>query len=370
MRILPDQIRIRQGRDDVWSLEVVLQPTSSVSFATVRLRLDPSMLALPVPNDQHNNNLSISVGFGVIAASIPIPLNSPSVRVSHDSREVEFGVHELTRRIGYLPTKIGKTILFEWFNRSSLPKKVEIVAEIKTPLGNTRVEKLVGYNVKESLIEFVAARKDTRFHFPWTTSALKFDTSLLYEYATRIQSLNPTTIRGVSGPHEVWFWRTASGAHYLRGQIQRLRANGERYRPTRIGLCPFDFESDERTRRTFLAEMQSQYDCGVDIRMVDQRSLENVVGNADIAIAVFGDTLGIMLHGIHGSRKASYGELALDQTRLTDLGYRFRDLYRTSWTWERYRTMRSIDFNNRTLLAIKQRRDAILSNASVRNLGG
>ena len=304
MRILPDHIRIYQVRENTWSLDIVWQPTSQITSASVRLMLDRSMIALPAQSQEYRAP-SLSIGLTGIAAGLP--LNETGIWVSENGRIVEFKLYELSLKpTKSLRSKIAKSVLFEWLDPSTLPKKIEIAIEIIKLLRSKQTLTLIGYNVKESLIEFAAARSNTRFHFPSGETAVRFEPSIIYERTPLLQSLETTTVWGVSGPHEVWFWRTKGGEQYLVEQIRKLKAKGPLYQPIRISLCPFDTETDAKTRRAFLIEMQVQHDCGIDVRMIDQKSLEDVIDNVDLAIAVFGDALGVMLHGIRGPVDEAY----------------------------------------------------------------
>jgi hypothetical protein len=361
MRILPGHIRIYQVRENTWSLDIVWQPTFQVTSASVRLMLDRSMIALPAQQQEYRGP-SLNIGLTGITAGLP--LNATGMSVSENGRIVEFKVFELfLKSAKSLRSKIAKSILFEWLDSSTLPKKIEIVIEITKRLKSKQTLTLVGYNVKESFIEFAAARSDTRFHFPSGETAVRFEPSVIYKHTPLLQSLETTTVWGVSGPHEVWFWRTKGGEQYLIEQIRKLKTKGPLFQPIRVSLCPFDTETAVRTRRAFLAEMQVQHECGVDVRMIDQKSLEAVIGNMDLAIAVFGDALGIMLHGIHGPVDEAYILLALDQTRLVELKEKFSELYNESVGWELYKRTKGIEFSNRAIQSIVSRRDRILNSA-------
>jgi hypothetical protein len=362
MRILPDQIRIYRVRESTWSLEVVWQPTSKITSASVRLLLDRSMIALPAQSQEYRGP---SLSIGLTGITTGLPLNETGTWVSENGKIVEFQLYEFSlKSTKSMRSKVAKSVLFEWLDPSTLPSRVEIVIEINKLLRSKQKLTLVGYNVKDSFIEFAAANPNTRFHFPSDEAAIRFEPSIIYEHTPLLQSLETTTVWGVSGPHEVWFWRTKRGEQYLVEQIRKLKVKGPLYQPIRVSLCPYDAETDAKTRRAFLAEMQVQHECGVHVKMIDQKSLQAILGNVDLAIAVFGDALGVMLHGIHSSTPdEAYILLALDQARLLELKERFIELYNQSLGWDRYKHVRSVNFSGRTIQTIVSRRDRILNSA-------
>jgi hypothetical protein len=359
MRILPSHTRINHVRGSTWSLEIVWQPTFSVTFNNVRVLLDRSMIALP---SQTQESRGSSIGIGLTGITAELPLNKTDLVVAESGKTIEFRLYEISMRSSAsMPTKEAKTLLFEWLDPTTLPKRIEIIIEINRVLRSTQTLTLVGYNLKESLIEFVAARSDTRFHFPSDEAVIPFEPSVIYEQTPLLQGLKMTTVWGVSGPHEVWFWRTEGGTRYLVEQIRKLKSKGWAYEPLRVSLCPYDSQVDAKTRRAFLAEMEVQHECGVNVRMTDQRSLEDIVGTSDLAIAVFGDAMGLMYHGFRGAIDEGYILVALDQARLHELRERFGDLYNASSEWERYKRNRAVRFSDRATQSIIARRKTILS---------
>ena len=356
MRILPNQTRIYEIQRGTWGLEIVWVPMFQIPFTTVRLQLDRSMIAKP----SQNQPLNMSLDFGIGGISAGIPLISPGLSVSESGRTVEFRVFEISKSIDSMPTKTARTILFEWLNPSGVPPQVELTIEVRKLFLAKQVHRLVGYNIKDRLIEFVGARADTRFHFPSDDSAIRFQPSQIYETIPFVQHLDNTTVWGVSGPHEVWFWRTVSGTQYLVDQLRRYRDKGSLYEPIRVSLCPYDAAVNARTRVAFLSEMEVQHQCGVKVMMTDQKSLEKIIGHSKLAIAVFGEALGIMYHDFQRGVDEGYILIALDRARLHELRERFSELYDASIGWERYRAVRGVTFTQQRAEAITVRRDAIL----------
>ena len=362
MRVLPSHTRIYHVRGSTWSLDIVWQPTFPLTFNRVRLMLDRSMIALP---SQSQESRGSSIGIGLTGITAELPINKTDLVVWENGKIVEFRLYEIsTRSSESRPTKAAKTILFEWVDPATLPKRIDIVIEVNRLLRSKQTLALVGYNIQDSLIEFVGARSDTRFHFPSDEAVVRFEPSVIYEQTPLLQGLKTTTVWGVSGPHEVWFWRTDGGTRYLVEQIRKLKSKGWLYEPIRVSLCPYDSQVDAKTRRAFLAEMEVQHGCGVNVRMTDQKSLEEIVGTSDLAIAVFGDALGLMYHGFHKAIDEGYVLVALDQARLHELRERFSDLYNASSEWERYKRTKSVTFSNRATQAIVSRRERILNLAS------
>ena len=340
-------IRLIPEKTSIWNqrissiLDLQFEANAPLSWSTVRVVLDKSMVPLP-PTFEPSGAVAISLD----GPSLQLPILNDSV--SPDDHLVTFrlfwvDVPKLQRR----RFTLRKQIAFRWRDSLAVPKQISFAVTIAGLLGRRIASfKVRGINVKNSPIYLISKRRKSDFYFPTQESMPHLAYGDAWEVVSEVQDMDDSTGWAYTGPEDLIYWESDEATVYLSRQLARIWRSNFRDRPTRMALSPVDLDISDSVLRRFLKILELQAVLGIEILIIRPRSVETTTGSHDVALGGFGSALGLRWVWIGEPDQANSKKAALYLTRdsIAYLKEEYLDLARQATAWKLYKQQKQIQF--------------------------
>lgn len=286
----------------------------------------------------------------------PIEVSRHGDAVDREKRRISFPLTAMTLSSQH----VKKTIKFRFSEPGRIPHSLSFLIRIRSYFRKRVLlaETVIGTYLSGTSRDLLAVRRDSAFYFP---SERRFLEVPLSEYGPLSPLL--AKVAGVpwalTWPEELPYWISKEGTEYLALQLSRMTVSSALNSEIRLALCPYLLGTAEPLRADFLRELEVQSRCGISIKMITPRVIEQTSGDSSTAVDGLGDLVGFRTLDTNSAMSSAQVAVHFEAEVIQRLRSEYAELDAQAMPWRDYKSITRTSFAKEGEMAIVVRSNRI-----------